>query len=328
MTITLLLIILIWFSACSHEDQTPIPYLSITLEDGGELNERMINIPYGGDVVNIIVKSNSLWQAECAAEWVDISSTSGTGDGIIRLSIDQAEKSRSTAVAIHLTEYAQIKSSFDIIQHVSTPETPPSEDNPLQPDDTPDDTPEQKPNEKPNDTPNEEPNEEPKDNPEEEENTQKGKYIEINKLSQLSAGEYYIGGYQDGALHLATGEMHIGHCRTSRYAITEDGDLVTSESYAAATVTLEAATENGYYIRFDSGYLSATAAGAGKLVLTSDKSKYWLFSAHANGGFVVRQQGNIDVQIIISPKAKDGALLRSVAGDEEGNAIVLFRKNE
>lgn len=324
MTITLLLIIIISFSACSHEDQTPIPYLSITLEDGWELNERMINIPDSGDMVNIIVNSNSPWQAECAAEWVDISSTSGTGDGIIRLSIDQAEKSRSTAVAIHLTEYAQIKSSFDIIQHVSTPETPPSEDNPLQPDNTPDDTPEQKPN----DTPNEEPNEEPKDNPEEEENTQKGKYIEINKLSQLSAGEYYIGGYQDGALHLATGEMYIGHCRTSRYAITEDGDLVTSESYAAATVTLEAATENGYYIRFDGGYLSATAAGAGKLVLTSDKSKYWLFSAHANGGFVVRQQGDIDVQIIISPKAKDGALLRSVAGDEEGNAIVLFRKNE
>lgn len=324
MTITLLLIILISFSACSHEDQTPIPYLSITLEDGGELNERMINIPDSGDIVNIIVKSNSPWQAECAAEWVDISSTSGTGDGIIRLSIDQAEKSRSTAVTIHLTEYAQIKSSFDIIQHVSTPETPPSEDNPLQPDDTPDDTPEQKPN----DTPNEEPNEEPKDNPEEEENTQKGKYIEINKLSQLSAGEYYIGGYQDGALHLATGEMYIGHCRTSRYTITEDGDLVTSESYAAATVTLEAATENGYYIQFDGGYLSATAAGAGKLVFTSDKSKHWLFSAHANGGFVVRQQGDIDVQIIISPKAKDGALLRSVAGDEEGNAIVLFRKNE
>lgn len=324
MTITLLLIILISFSACSHEDQTPIPYLSITLEDGGELNERMINIPDSGDMVNIIVNSNSPWQAECAAEWVDISSTSGTGDGIIRLSIDQAEKSRSTVVTIHLTEYAQIKSSFDIIQHVSTPETPPSEDNPLQPDDTPDDTPEQKPNDTPNDTPNEE----PKDNPEEEENTQKGKYIEINKLSQLSAGEYYIGGYQDGALHLATGEMHIGHCRTSRYAITEDGDLVTSESYAAATVTLEAATENGYYIRFDGSYLSATAAGAGKLVLTSDKSKYWLFSAHANGGFVVRQQGDIDVQIIISPKAKDGALLRSVAGDEEGNAIVLFRKNE
>ena len=324
MTITLLLIILISFSACSHEDQTPIPYLSITLEDGGELNEHMINIPDSGDMVNIIVNSNSPWQAECAAEWVDISSTSGTGDGIIRLSIDQAEKSRSTAVTIHLTEYAQIKSSFDIIQHVSTPETPPSEDNPLQPDDTPDDTPEQKPNDTPNDTPNEE----PKDNPEEEENTQKGKYIEINKLSQLSAGEYYIGGYQDGALHLATGEMHIGHCRTSRYAITEDEDLVTSESTAAATVTLEAATENGYYIRFDGGYLSATAAGAGKLVLTSDKSKYWLFSAHANGGFVVRQQGDIDVQIIISPKAKDGALLRSVAGDEEGNAIVLFRKNK
>lgn len=177
MTITLLLIILISFSACSHEDQTPIPYLSITLEDGGELNERMINIPDSGDMVNIIVNSNSPWQAECAAEWVDISSTSGTGDGIIRLSIDQAEKSRSTAVTIHLTEYAQIKSSFDIIQHVSTPETPPSEDNPLQPDDTPDDTPEQKPNDTPNDTPNEEPNEEPKDNPEEEENTQKGKYI-------------------------------------------------------------------------------------------------------------------------------------------------------
>ena len=44
---------------------------------------------------------------------------------------------------------------------------------------------------------------------------------------------------------------------------------------------------------------------------------------------MLRQSGDIDVQLIISPKAKsDDALLRSINGEEEGNAIILFRKNE
>ena len=91
----------------------------------------------------------------------------------------------------------------------------------------------------------------------------------------------------------------------------------------------EKATSNGYYILFEDGYLSATDAGAGKLVLTKEKNHYWIFSAHNDGGFVLRQSGDIDVQLSISPKAKsDDALLRSINGEEEGNAIILFRKNE
>ena len=103
-------------------------------------------------------------------------------------------------------------------------------------------------------------------------------------------------------LHLATEGMQVGHCKTTEYTFTENGDLVAANEQSATPVTLEAAAENGYYIHFKDGYLSATAAGAGKLTLTDEKSRYWIFSAHEDGGFVVRQSGEINVQLIISPK--------------------------
>ena len=151
----------------------------------------------------------------------------------------------------------------------------------------------------------------------------------IDKLSELKAGKYYIGGYHKGGLYLATKGMTTGHCKTVGYTFTNEGDLNPTTENQAVVVTLEKATSNGYYILFEDGYLSATDAGAGKLVLTKEKKHYWIFSAHNDGGFVLRQSGDIDVQLIISPKAKsDDALLRSINGEEEGNAIILFRKNE
>lgn len=149
--------------------------------------------------------------------------------------------------------------------------------------------------------------------------------MSVTTLAQLSAGRYYLGGYQDGVLHLASGAItSAGHGDTVVYDTDADG-TVSPVGEAAAEVTLEAADEpNGYYIRFaDGGYLTAVAAGAGKLRLSPERGAYWIFS-ECEGGFDVRQAGDIAVKIIISERAST-ALLRSVAADEDGNPIVLFR---
>ncbi len=149
--------------------------------------------------------------------------------------------------------------------------------------------------------------------------------MSVTTLAQLSAGRYYLGGYQGGVLHLASGAItSAGHGDTVVYDIDADG-TVSPVGETAAEVILEAADErHGYYIRFaDGGYLTAVAAGAGKLRLSPDRETYWIFSER-EGGFDVRQAGDIAAKLIISERASN-ALLRSVAADEEGNPVVLFR---
>lgn len=320
--ITALLLLTLLLAACTSGSDTPIPQLTVTI-DGSEVNGRTINIVAEGEDIFLNIESNTSWVMEASVDWIEPARLEGYDNGAITLNIGAAEQSRSATILTYLTDYKQIKSSFNIVQHV-TPDDQPSDGNTESPEEKPEqDNPEDN-TEDDDDTP-----EKPDDGTtDEDENQPIGAYSKIEKLSQLTAGEYYIGGYQDGVLHLATDGMQVGHCKTTEYTFTENGDLAPAKEQSATPVTLEAAAENGYYIHFKDGYLSATAAGAGKLTLTTEKSRYWIFSAHEDGGFVVRQSGEIDVQLIISPKAKDGALLRSVAGDEQGNAIILFRKNE
>ena len=392
MITTLLLLMILLFSACTSQSDTPIPQLAVTLADGSEANGRTINVAAEGEEIILNIESNTSWIFEGSADWITPANFEGRGDGQITINIGTAEQSRSASIATYLTDYKQIKSSFNIVQHV-TPDDQPSDDNAETPgDNTPpeqddtgdksenDNTPEQDDTEGDNkddntedspedgnednpfeddkpednnegntpeddnkddttdegteddvtDTDNKEDNsnESNNDPTEDNESPTVGAYSKIDNLSQLADGEYFIGGYQNGVLHLATDGMQVGHCKTTEYTFTENGDLIAANEQSATPVTLKEAAENGYYIHFKDGYLSATAAGAGKLTLTDEKSRYWIFSAHEDGGFVVRQSGEIDVQLIISPKAKNGALLRSVAGDEQGNAIILFRKNK
>ena len=392
MITTLLLLMILLLSACTSQSDTPIPHLAVTLADGSEANGRTINVAAEGEEIILNIESNTSWIVECSADWITPAHFEGRGDGQITINIGTAEQSRSASITTYLTDYKQIKSSFNIVQHVTPDDQPsdndaetPEDNTPPEQDDTgdkseDDNTPEQDDTEGDNkedntedspeggnkdnsseddkpednnegntpeddnkddttdegteddttDTDNKEDNsDEPNNDPtEDNESPTVGAYSKIDNLSQLTAGEYFIGGYQDGVLHLATDGMQVGHCKTTEYTFTENGDLIPANEQSATPVTLEAAAENGYYIHFKDGYLSATAAGAGKLTLTDEKSRYWIFSAHEDGGFVVRQSGEIDVQLIISPKAKNGALLRSVAGDEQGNAIILFRKNK
>lgn len=57
--------------------------------------------------------------------------------------------------------------------------------------------------------------------------------------------------------------------------------------------------------------------------MSPDRDRYWIFTDR-EGGFDVRQAGDIAVKLVISERATS-ALLRSVAADEEGNPVVLFR---
>lgn len=412
MTLALLIIITLLFSACTPENNAIVPKLSITLADGGELDGHAVNIAEEGGEVRVNIASNSNWLAKSNAEWIEFSQQQGNGDCSITLTAEATKKSRSAAVEILLSDYNQIRATFDIIQYVEPAEEQPEdntgdeennedtpEDNPTEneednseaednggeeqnpedesgdgesgDDNTNEDNQEENPAEGDDDNSEQNPEEdtteedeenteenpdeniEDEDKPKEEnpenstennnesndndegnndenDNTpepQQDIYLKIDNLSQLSEGEYYIGGYQDGVLHLASGGMNVGHCNTAQYTFDDTGSLTPAGEKEAVTVTLEKAAD-GYYLHFKEGYLTATAAGPGKLIFSDKKSNYWIFSAHAEGGFVLRQSGDIDVQLIISPKAKNGSLLRSIAGDEEGNAIILFRKSE
>ena len=107
-----------------------------------------------------------------------------------------------------------------------------------------------------------------------------------------------------------------------------DGTLSAVGHEQAIEVRLEAASgQNAYYLYFiGEGYLMATESNTGCLTFTDEARYAWHFS-NADEGFEVRQQGDIDARLIISRRASD-RLIRSMAGDEDdGNPIVLFRKN-
>ena len=71
--VTLSLMMILTIVACSrNEDITP-PTLSLLAEDGSSLNNASIHFDGGGEEKSVQIRSNSQWQIECAAEWVDFS---------------------------------------------------------------------------------------------------------------------------------------------------------------------------------------------------------------------------------------------------------------
>ncbi len=228
-------------------------------------------------------------------------------------------------------------------QPESNPEDQPENDPEDQPENNPEDDPEQQPEDNPEDQPENNPGQQPEENPENEpgNNIESGipnnSYTKIVDASSLQTGTYFIGGYQNGILHLATKGVSIantptenrGHVHTTPYIYNNsDGTLSAVGNEQAIEVRLEAASgQNSYYLYFiGEGYLIATESNTGCLTFTDEPLYSWHFS-NADEGFEVRQQGDIDALLIISRRATD-RLLRSMAGDEDdGNPIVLFRKN-
>ena len=240
-------------------------------------------------------------------------------------------------------------------QPEDNPEQQPENNPEQQPEDNPEDQPEgypeQQPEDDPEDQPEDNPEQQPENNPDQQpeespenesgNNTESGtpnnSYAKIVDASFLQTGTYFIGGYQNGTLHLATEGVSIenpsterkGHVHTTPYIYNDsDGTLSAVGHEQAIEVRLEAASgHNSYYLYFiGEGYLMATENNTGCLTFTDEARFAWHFS-NADEGFEVRQQGDIDARLIISRRASD-RLIRSMAGDEDdGNPIVLFRKN-
>lgn len=328
--------------ACSSSSEDEMPRLSISA-DGIDLSGSALNFQQSAASVKVGVSSNSQWRVSCSATWVEATPAEGSGNGSFRVAVSKSSVSRSAVVTVSLIGNDNIRHSFDVIQRVSqtlpdTPNTEPnqpseSEDNPDEGQDSPNDGDDGMGDDDDNNNPDDgttTPPDEPTP-PEDDEDTppadEQGDYSLIDELDELEEGRYYIGGYQKEVLHLATGGLtSVNHCKTAVFEFGDDGSLMSDEN--AAEVILEAAEEeNGYYIRFaNDGYLTAKASGAGKLQFSSEKSEYWLFSAHEEGGFVLRQSGDIDVKLIISQNASSD-ILRSISGDEDANAVIFLKIN-
>ena len=332
----LLLAMLSIVVACSSSSDDVPPMLSISV-DGVELSGSALNFE-SAKSVKVDVNSNSLWRVRCNAAWVKLGPVEGNGKGSFMVSVDDAVVSRSAVVVVSLVGNEHIRHTFDVIQRVAPLEpdnnpnqpTSPAEDNPEQNPDTPSDGDDNTDGDKPNEGSDDDggttapPDDDGDTSPD---NDEQGDFSLIDELHELSEGCYHIGGYRDGVLHLATGGLtSVNHCNTAIFEFGEGGSLMSDAT--AAEVVLEAAdAENGYYIRFaEDGYLTAKASGVGKLQFSAEKSEYWMFSAHEEGGFVLRQSGDIDVKLVISQNAQSD-VLRSIAGDEDANAVIFLKIN-
>lgn len=318
-----ILFCLIFITAGCSNDEEPLPALEIKNQQGEELSGGAIHLLGGAYSATFSIESNGAWRIMCDAEWLTFEPMSGSGNISVAISASEAESSRSAVVAVALVDYANHFRSFDVVQWVSSNDepTPPADD----PNDPTDDPPTGGDNGGDNDDPTDNPTDDPKDDPQP--TPLYGDFGEALNLAAIHAGRYYIGGYRGEELHLALGEISsIGHCRTARFAFDESGEPVNGDSEQAAEVELVSA-DGGYYLRFEGcGYLMATSASAGALVF-ADEPAVWQFAESAEGGFELRQAGEVDAQLIFSPRAQ-GDLLRSIAGDEQGGGVRLFLLQE
>ncbi len=156
-------------------------------------------------------------------------------------------------------------------------------------------------------------------------------YKEITSAADLTAGDYYLGGYgtTNKTLQLFTGALKSSNGVTSAYKY-ENGQLSTTETTEAAIVTLEA-VENGYKIKVNGKYLTATKASSGSLALVESSDAYWTFS-DATG--VIKQDikaefsGVSGAGMAISITAGSNVLRSwNVNGTSDANGVVFFKAN-
>ncbi|MDE6045707.1 MAG: hypothetical protein K2G10_00190, partial [Alistipes sp.] len=155
-------------------------------------------------------------------------------------------------------------------------------------------------------------------------------YKEITSAADLTAGDYYLGGYgtSSNTLHLFTGALKSGNGITSAYKY-ENGQLSTTETTEAAIVTLEA-VENGYKIKVNGKYLTATKAATGSLALVDSSDAYWTFSDAT--GIIKRDikaefSGISNAGMIISTTAGSNVLRSWNLNGNDANGVVFFKAN-
>ncbi|MBR4995996.1 MAG: hypothetical protein IKY82_08045 [Alistipes sp.] len=325
----LLAVLSLSLTGCNKSDtKATLPLLDVSYGGAG-LSASMLNFEQGASSVKIKVSSNAKWRVYSSAAWITITPDAGNGNGEFELAVTATELSRSAVVTVSLVDYEQVRCSFDVVQRVDNPELEPNPEpgDETQPDEPTPDDPEPDTPTDPAPDPGTETEPDPEDDePNHAEAEQSFDYALIYQLKNLKEGYYHIGGYRNGQLHLATGGLtSVNHCNTSIFNHKDAFTSLEITDVEPAVVVLEpAAVDNGYYIRFEEdGYLTATSAGAGKLIFSDERSEYWLFSEHEDGGFVLRQSGDADVKLVISQNAPSD-VLRSIAGDEDAVAVILL----
>ena len=160
-------------------------------------------------------------------------------------------------------------------------------------------------------------------------------YTMITSVSELTAGEYLIGGFGTSAktLFLYTSGVTKGNGFTAAYTYDEKtGALSTTNSYTAVPVCLEAV--DGGFKFFDTKaakYIVVTKAGSGSVALQDASDDYFKLSA-ASGVIKqdIRAESNkvANAGLIISISATSNVLRSwNLAGSNDANGLVFFKKN-
>jgi hypothetical protein len=147
----------------------------------------------------------------------------------------------------------------------------------------------------------------------------------ITSVADLTAGEYYAGGYltsydyNGSTLDWSANPYHLINgistdLYTTPYAYT-DGQLVKKEGeqYDAAIVTLEAVegAANTYYVKVGTDYLTSTQAANRKLGKTSTPSE-WVASNNPNGGISLK---HVDTGVYLGTAGATSKLCRSYTSE-------------
>ncbi len=164
------------------------------------------------------------------------------------------------------------------------------------------------------------------------------KFSKIEKVENLTAGEYYAGGYlasydyNGSILDWSANPYHLINgistdLYTTPYAYT-GGDLVIKdgETYTAKIVTLEAVegAANTYYVKVGEDYLTSTQAANRKLGQTSTPSE-WVASNNANGGISLK---HVETGVYLGTAGATSKLCRSYTGESTLKyGLVFFKEN-
>lgn len=168
--------------------------------------------------------------------------------------------------------------------------------------------------------------------------------MKIEKVEDLTAGEYYMAGYlteysyngttndwSANPYHIAQGygtSSGKTDLYTTPYAYT-DGDLVmkAGESYAAKITTLEAVEgkANTYYVKLDGKYLYSASA-ANRQLGGGDEPKEWVASNGAKGGIYLT---SVENPVILGTAGATSKILRSYTDDSNLKyGLVFFKENK
>ena len=170
------------------------------------------------------------------------------------------------------------------------------------------------------------------------------KFSKIEKVEDLTAGEYYMAGYlteytynnttndwSATPYHIAQGygtSSGKTDLYTTPYAYT-GGDLVmkAGESYAAKITTLEAVEgkANTYYVKLDGKYLYSASA-ANRQLGGGDEPKEWVASNGAKGGIYLT---SVENPVILGTAGATSKILRSYTDDSNLKyGLVFFKENK